>query len=86
MISLNNQEIKDETYKFERNDLLKIQKALFIHRNLFLTLDECGNVWQTYSWNLQASWLSVPEGLEDIVSFIESDSYFKSYESSIKME
>ena len=87
MIRLNDQVVNDESYRQEpKEDLIRIQKALFIQREIFFTLDECGNIWQNYSWNLHASWLDIPTSLEKIISFIESDSYFKSYEDSSTIE
>lgn len=81
MIHLQDQPVKDEYHRQEpKQDLIKIQKALILHRNIFCTLDECGNIWQNYSWEHSASWLDIPDGLEDIIKHIESCDNFKSYE------
>ena len=84
MIKLSNQEVFDEYHRQEpKEDLIRIQKALFLHRDLYCTLDECGDIWQNYSWALAASWLNIPNDLEDIVKYIESDYSFKSYDDLI---
>ena len=79
MIRIKHQEIIDDDYKFEKEDLLKVQKALYLYRDIFCTLDECGNIWQQYSWELSASWLFLPKELKDIPKYIESAYGFKSY-------
>ena len=48
--------------------MIRIQKALVLHRDIFCTLDECGNIWQNYSWELSASWLDIPKDLEAIIN------------------
>lgn len=79
MIHLKNQTVKDEYYKYEPIEgLIRIQKALFEDREIYMTLDECGNLWQNYSWALSASWLYIPEQ-KYIVSSIESSWQFESY-------
>jgi|TARA_R110000824_G_scaffold112560_3_gene261861 hypothetical protein len=80
MIRLHNQTITDEYHNQEpKEDLIRIQKALVLHRDIFCTLDECGNIWQNYSWELSASWLDIPKNLEAIVKNVESADNFKSY-------
>lgn len=80
MIHLQDQIITDEYHKQEpKEDLIRIQKALVLHRDIFCTLDECGNIWQNYSWELSASWLDIPIDLEAIVKHVESADNFKSY-------
>tara|TARA_R110002049_G_scaffold309180_1_gene518091 strand:- start:60 stop:320 length:261 start_codon:yes stop_codon:yes gene_type:complete len=80
MIHLQDQIITDEYHKQEpKEDLIRIQKALVLHRNIFCTLDECGNIWQNYSWELSASWLDIPKDLESIIKHVESADNFKSY-------
>jgi len=80
MIELQNQIITDDYHKQEpKEDLIRIQKALVLHRDIFCTLDECGNIWQNFSWELSASWIDIPYKLEDIISYIESSVDFKSY-------
>ena len=80
MIHLHNQTITDEYHKQEpKEDLIRIQKALVLHRDVFCTLDECGNIWQNYSWELSASWLDIPNDLEAIIKHVESADNFKSY-------
>ena len=80
MIRLKDQIIEDEHYKHEREDLLRLQGALFVLRGVFCTLDECGNIWQNYSWSVAASWLFFPEKQEDIIRQIENATYFVSFE------
>ena len=80
MIHLQNQIITDEYHNQEpKEDLIRIQKALVLHRDIFCTLDECGNIWQNYSWDLSASWLDIPIDLEAIIKHVESADNFKSY-------
>jgi len=80
MIHLKDQIITDEYHKLEpKEDLIKIQKALFMYRDIYCTLDECGNIWQNYSWELSASWLFIPDKLENIIKYIEGAYNFKSY-------
>ena len=80
MIRLHNQTITDEYHNQEpKEDLIRIQKALVLHRDIFCTLDECGNIWQNYSWELSASWLDIPKNLEAIVKNVESADNFESY-------
>ena len=80
MIRLHNQTITDEYHNQEpKEDLIRIQKALVLHRDIFCTLDECGNIWQNYSWELSASWLDIPKNLESIVKNVEGADNFKSY-------
>ena len=80
MIHLHNQTITDEYHNQEpKEDLIRIQKALVLHRDIFCTLDECGNIWQNYSWELSASWLDIPKNLEAIVKNVESADNFESY-------
>ena len=80
MIHLQNQIITDEYHRQEpREDLIRIQKSLVLHRDIFCTLDECGNIWQNYSWELSASWLDIPIDLEAIIKQVESADNFKSY-------
>lgn len=81
MIHLKEQMVIDEYHKQEpKEDLIRIQKALMLHRDIFCTLDECGNIWQNYSWELSASWLFIPDKMEDIIKRVESAYNFKSYE------
>lgn len=78
--SSKNQIVTDEYHKQEpKEDLVRIQKALFLHRGISCSLDECGNIWQNYSWVLSASWLDIPNDLERIIKQIESADKFKSY-------
>lgn len=84
MIYLEKQIVEDEYHRLEpKKDLIRIQKALVLFRDIFCTLDECGNIWQSYSWELSASWLDIPNDLEEIVKCIESAYGFKSYKDWI---
>ena len=81
MIRLENQDVFDEYHRLEPiEDLIRIQKALFVLRNIYCTLDECGNIWQNYSWDLCASWLDIPKDFDSIIKQIESADRFNSYE------
>jgi hypothetical protein len=80
MIYLHNQTITDEYHNQEpKEDLIRIQKALVLYRDIFCTLYECANIWQNYSWELSASWLDIPKNLEAIVKNVESADNFESY-------
>jgi len=65
--------------QYEIEDLKRIQKSLFNHRDLFVSLDEAAILWQNYSGNLSASWLFLPDKDEDIPKLIESDDYFNGW-------
>lgn len=80
MINLKNEILIDLHYVDEIMDLKRIQKALFFHKDLFVTLDEAAIIWQNYSDHLAASWLFVPEKFTDIVLYIESDDQFQGWE------
>ena len=85
MIRLEKQVVLDEDYRQEPiEDLIRIQKALFALRNIYCTLDECGNIWHNYSWDISASWLDIPRDFDSIVKQIESADNFKSYEDWIE--
>lgn len=85
MIRLEKQGVFDEYHRLEPiEDLIRIQKALFVLRNIYCTLDECGNIWQNYSGDLCASWLCIPIDFDSIVKHIESADGFKSYEDWIE--
>lgn len=79
MIDLNNQDLIDQDYINDIDDLLRIQKAFFNVKKWFITLDEAAFIWQNYSSNLCASWLFVPVSDEDIIMYIELDDYFEGY-------
>jgi hypothetical protein len=79
MIDLKEQKLLDEDYVSDFNDLLKIQKALFMYRDMFVSIDEAAIIWQDYSSASAANWLCIPEKLEDIPKQIESQDGFKGY-------
>ena len=83
MINLKNEKLFDRHYIHDVDDLKKIQKALFMHRDLFVSLDEAALIWQTYSTNIAASWLFLPDKLEDIPKEIESDNMFEGWENAL---
>jgi 1,2-phenylacetyl-CoA epoxidase PaaB subunit len=83
MINLKNEKLFDRHYIHDVDDLKKIQKALFMHRDLFVSLDEAALIWQTYSANIAASWLFLPDKLEDIPKEIESDNMFQGWENAL---
>ena len=84
MIHLKDQEVIEDNNRLEPiEDLIRIQKALFLLRNIYCTLDECGNIWQEYSWSVSASWLFIPQCIESIIKNIESMDCFMSYESML---
>ena len=80
MIHLKEQIVTDEYHKqHPKEDLVRVQKALVLHRDIFCTLDECGNIWQNCSYDVSAGWLFIPDELEDIIAYIESADSFSSY-------
>ena len=84
MIHLSEQLVFDEYYTQEpKADLIRIQKALFLHRDIYCTLDECGDIWQVYSSWVCAGWIFVPTKSEDIIHYIETDYNFTNYEDLI---
>ena len=83
MIKLNEQHFENEMYA-DREDVLRIQKALFVYRDLFVTLDEAFNIWYNYSSHLAAGWLFLPESDKDIIMSIEEDERFEGYEIAMK--
>lgn len=64
--------------------LIMLQSIIISKRNIIFSIEECANIWHTYSNNLQASWLFFPVTPEEILSQIESDDYFISLEESAK--
>ena len=83
MINLKEEKLFYGHYVHEVDDLKRVQKALFMHRDIFASLDECAMIWQLYSSNLCASWLDVPKDLERVVIHLESDPRFKGYFHSL---
>jgi len=87
MIYLKDQIVTDEYHKQEPiEDLIRIQKALFLYRDIYCTLDECGDIWQNYSTSLSASWMDIPINLESIINFMELSDNFKSYEDWLNVK
>lgn len=82
LFSFNNQHsLTDDFYISDMLDLLKIQWALFSIKNLKYTLEECAEIWETTSFNVQASWLFTPKEVKNIVMEIETDSYFEGFKA-----
>jgi len=80
----NNVEIDDMIYdKEDLTNLYKLQNILLIEENLVATLEECIDIWQNYSNDLQASWLCFPSKNEDILRQIKSNVYFKGFDEYI---
>lgn len=79
MIEIGKQKVIDSDYVFYVDDLKIIQRALFLHRDIFVNLDEAAELWQNYSYSLAASWLFLPEELEDIPKQIESGHLFNGW-------
>lgn len=66
--------------KDDISSILKMQRILLIKKNILFSIQECINIWQKYSWDLQASWLIFPDKDEEILTDIESSDFFTSYE------
>lgn len=64
--------------------LYRLQKQLLLEEGIVATLEECIEIWQTYSNNLCASWLFFPEKDESILKQIKSDYNFNNFEDYIK--
>lgn len=71
MINLKNEILFDSDYIGEIEDLKKIQKALFMHLDIFASLDECALLWQNHSSMSMASWLFLDGTLKDIANILE---------------
>jgi len=71
MINLKNEILFDNHYIGEIDDLKMIQKALFIHLDIFASLDECALIWKRHSSMSIASWLFVDGTLKDIANTLE---------------
>jgi len=65
-------------------NLLRLQRQLFIEENIIASLEECNNIWQTYSSDLSASWLFFPDEDKDILDYIKSSDNFTSFEEYSK--
>jgi hypothetical protein len=79
----NNFLIDDSFYDFDDiQNLFRLQKELFEKENIIATIEECINIWQTYSSDLCASWLFFPE--KNIVEMIKSSRYFTSFDEYSK--
>ena len=79
-----NIEIDDMVY--DKEDLIglyRLKTQLLIEENLIATLEECVEIWQNYSNDLQASWLYFPQKDEDILRQIKSNVYFKGFDEYI---
>jgi hypothetical protein len=83
MMHLKDQEIESEDYAYI-DELIRVQKALMIHRDIFFTLKECSNIWYNRSIAVMAVFLDVPNELEKIVRDIETSEGFESYSKWIK--
>lgn len=72
---------------YDKNDiegLFSLQARLYIEEGLIASIDECMNIWQRYSWDLQASWLDIPNNPEDILKYVRSSDNFTSFEDYAK--
>jgi len=68
---------------FDEQDVLNLfrfQKVLFEEEKVIASIEECINIWQKYSWDLQASWLDFPSNNKSILSYIKSSDYFTSFQ------
>ena len=77
--------IEDMYYdKEDINNLKRLQTQLFKEENIIATIEECANIWQTYSGDLCASFLFFPDDDNCILSNIKSSRNFTSFEEYSK--
>jgi len=57
-------------------DMFRLQTQLFKQENVIFSIEECINIWQNYSWDLQASWLDMPLVDEYIIKYIKNSDGF----------
>lgn len=72
---------------FEEQDILnlsRLQKVLFEEENIVASIEECANIWQTYSNDLSASWLFFPDEDKCILQQVKSSNNFTSFEEYSK--
>ena len=82
-----NIEIDDTVYDLDDIiGMIKIQTQLLIEENTLYTIEECINIWQNYSWALQASWLFVDEEGNRMLQGIRLCSGFVSFEEWSKID
>ena len=76
----------DDIYydKEDINNLKRLQTQLFKEENIIATIEECANIWQTYSGDLCASYLFFPDDDNCILSDIKSSRKFTSFEEYSK--
>lgn len=83
----NNIDLEKDGCIYDKKDVLnlyRLQKQLLIEENIIASLIECLNIWQTYSFDLSASWLSFPESDDAILKYIKSSNFFTSFEEYSK--
>jgi len=66
------------------SNLQRLQKQLFEEENIIASIEECVNIWQTYSNDLSASWLFFPDEDKYILKYIKSSNCFSSFEEYAK--
>jgi len=71
--------LEDPVTKEDVENLKRLQKELLEKEGIKATLQQCYNIWDTYSHDLAASWLFFPEN--NIVEMIKTSDYFDSFEN-----
>jgi hypothetical protein len=65
-------------------DLMRLQKALLQHKDLYFSLKECKRIWLNFSDDLCAGWLCFPKKDDQILDAIQSSENFDSFENYAK--
>lgn len=60
-------------------NIFKLQEYIYKDSREYLTIQECINVWQRYSWSVCASWLFFDDNYEVNIRMIKSDIEFNNF-------
>lgn len=60
-------------------NIFKLQEAIYKDSGEYLTIEQCINVWQRYSWSVCASWLFFNDNCEVNIRNIKSDREFNNF-------
>ena len=79
--------VEVENMFYDKEDIhnaFRLMKVLLEEENIIASFEECVNIWQRYSNDLSASWLSFPQNDEVILNLIKSSDYFTTFEEYSK--